>query len=546
MIQVKHLYLTHKKDLRPLLSDFSFALNPGDKAVIIGEEGNGKSTLLKWLADPALVEGYTEAEGERITGGAKIGYLPQELPEEEKERTLYAFFCEEEQFFQWSPKELSKLAQEMGLPSDFYYGEQQMYTLSGGEKVKAQMARILLGEPDVLLLDEPSNDIDIETLEWMERLIGETDRPVLYISHDETLIERTANVVIHLEQIRRKTVSRHTVARMPYREYLIQRERVMDNQMQEALNERRQERIRREKLDRIMQRVEHEQNTISRQNPHGGQLLKKKMKAVKSMERRFDKAAGQMTRKPEEEEAILLRFDPEIRIPEGKTVLDFHLDTLTAGNEEIWMDGYAGHFQADDAASGQNRQANGGERTDEAPRILAKNIEILVRGPEKVCIIGKNGVGKTTLLRRIAAELLSRQDIHASYMPQNYEELLNLDETPVDYLSESGDKEEITKIRTWLGSMKYTADEMDHPVRELSGGQKAKIFLLKMNLSGANVLVLDEPTRNFSPLSNPVIRQVLSDFRGAIISISHDRKYIEEVCQTVYELTEEGMLLFTH
>lgn len=546
MIQVKHLYLTHKKDLRPLLSDFSFALNPGDKAVIIGEEGNGKSTLLKWLADPALVEDYVEAEGERITGGAKIGYLPQELPAEEKERTLYAFFCEEEQFFQWSPKELSKLAQEMGLPSDFYYGEQQMYTLSGGEKVKAQMARILLGEPDVLLLDEPSNDIDIETLEWMERLIGETDRPVLYISHDETLIERTANVVIHLEQIRRKTVSRHTVARMPYREYLIQRERVMDNQMQEALNERRQERIRREKLNRIMQRVEHEQNTISRQNPHGGRLLKKKMKAVKSMERRFDKAAGQMTRKPEEEEAILLRFDPEIRIPEGKTVLDFHLDTLTAGNEEIWMDGYAGHFQADDAVPGQNRQANGGERTDEAPRILAKNIEILVRGPEKVCIIGKNGVGKTTLLRRIAAELLSRQDIRAAYMPQNYEELLNLDETPVDYLSESGDKEEITKIRTWLGSMKYTADEMNHPVRELSGGQKAKIFLLKMNLSGANVLILDEPTRNFSPLSNPVIRQVLSDFGGAIISISHDRRYIEEVCQTVYELTEEGMLLFTH
>ena len=253
-----------------------------------------------------------------------------------------------------------------------------------------------------------------------------------------------------------------------------------------------------------------------------------------------------MTRKPEEEEAILLRFDPEIRIPEGKTVLDFHLDTLTAGNEEIWMDGYAGHFQADDAVPGQNRQANGGERTDEAPRILAKNIEILVRGPEKVCIIGKNGVGKTTLLRRIAAELLSRQDIRAAYMPQNYEELLNLDETPVDYLSESGDKEEITKIRTWLGSMKYTADEMNHPVRELSGGQKAKIFLLKMNLSGANVLILDEPTRNFSPLSNPVIRQVLSDFGGAIISISHDRRYIEEVCQTVYELTEEGMLLFTH
>lgn len=544
MIQVKNLHLMHKKDLRPLLSDFSFALNPGDKAVIIGEEGNGKSTLLKWLVNPALVEDYVEAEGERITGGAKIGYLPQELPAKEKERTLYEFFCEEEQFFQWSPKELSKLAQELGLPVEFYYGEQQMYTLSGGEKVKAQMARILISEPDVFLLDEPSNDIDIEMLEWMERLIGETDRPVLYISHDETLIERTANVVIHLEQIRRKTVSRHTVARMPYREYLIQRENVMDNQMQMALNEWRQKRIRREKLNRIMQRVEHEQNTISRQNPHGGQLLKKKMKAVKSMERRFDKAAGQMTERPEEEEAILLRFSPDIRIPAGKTVLDFHLDTLTAGETEsdLRLDTLAaGKTESAFHLAGQAEEKKGEGIECTPSRMLARNIHLFVRGPEKICIIGKNGAGKTTLLKHIAAELLARQDIRAAYMPQNYEELLNLDETPVDYLSESGDKEEITKIRTWLGSMKYTADEMSHPVRELSGGQKAKIFLLKMNLSGANVLILDEPTRNFSPLSNPVIRQVLSDFGGAIISISHDRKYIGEVCETVYELREDGL-----
>ncbi len=121
--------------------------------------------------------------------------------------------------------------------------------------------------------------------------------------------------------------------------------------------------------------------------------------------------------------------------------------------------------------------------------------------------------------KRIAEELLPRQDIRAAYMPQNYEDLLELDKTPVDYLSESGDKEEMTRIRTWLGSMKYTADEMQHAIRELSGGQKAKIFLLKMNLSGANVLVLDEPTRNFSPLSNPVIRQVLRDFGGAIIRV---------------------------
>ena len=141
----------------------------------------------------------------------------------------------------------------------------------------------------------------------------------------------------------------------------------------------------------------------------------------------------------------------------------------------------------------------------------------------------------------IAALLLDRKDIKAVYMPQNYEELLELSMSPVEYLAETGDKEEETRIRTYLGSLKYTPEEMDHAISELSGGQKAKILLLKMSLSGANVLILDEPTRNFSPLSNPVIREILSEYQGAIISISHDRKYIRQVCDIVYELTEEGL-----
>ena len=126
-------------------------------------------------------------------------------------------------------------------------------------------------------------------------------------------------------------------------------------------------------------------------------------------------------------------------------------------------------------------------------------------------------------------------------MPQNYEELLELSMSPVEYLAETGDKEEETRIRTYLGSLKYTPEEMDHAISELSGGQKAKVLLLKMSLSGANVLILDEPTRNFSPLSNPVIREILSEYQGAIISISHDRKYIWQVCDIVYELMEEGL-----
>ncbi|MGN0311880.1 MAG: ATP-binding cassette domain-containing protein, partial [Lachnospiraceae bacterium] len=154
---------------------------------------------------------------------------------------------------------------------------------------------------------------------------------------------------------------------------------------------------------------------------------------------------------------------------------------------------------------------------------------------------GENGCGKTTLFKHLVQELESREDLKVEYMPQNYEDRLNLEQSAVEFLDSSGDKEIRTRIRTYLGSLKYTPEEMDHPMRELSGGQKAKVFLLKMSLSKADVLLLDEPTRNFSPLSGPVIRKMLKEFPGAILSISHDRKYIREVCDTVYHLETSGL-----
>ena len=128
-------------------------------------------------------------------------------------------------------------------------------------------------------------------------------------------------------------------------------------------------------------------------------------------------------------------------------------------------------------------------------------------------------------------------------MSQNYEETLPFEMTPVEYLAPSGKKDDVTQVRTYLGSMKYTADEMFHPIKELSGGQKAKLLLLKMSLTEANVLILDEPTRNFSPLSGPKVRGILKQFPGVIISVSHDRKYIAEVCDKVYQMTSQGLSL---
>ena len=238
MLQIKNLTLTHKKDLRILLEDFSLVLNDGDKAVIIGEEGNGKSTLLKWIYNPELIDDYIESDGEKITNGQKLCYLPQELADSDKKKTVYEFFSETGELWNQTPKELAKLANDFKVSQEFFYSEQKMETLSGGEKIKAQLMKIMMQEPTVLLLDEPSNDVDIETLELLEKMINEWRYIVLLISHDETLIENTANMVIHIEQIRRKTKSRYTVANVPYRQYVDERMNRMHKQEQQALSER--------------------------------------------------------------------------------------------------------------------------------------------------------------------------------------------------------------------------------------------------------------------------------------------------------------------
>jgi ATPase subunit of ABC transporter with duplicated ATPase domains len=409
-------------------------------------------------------------------------------------------------FYNLAPKELSNIAFQLGLSPELFYSDQAIGTLSGGEKVKLQFARILMTQPNVLLLDEPSNDIDIDTLEWLEKFINSCGLPLLFVSHDETLIEKTANVIIHIEQVRRKTLSRYTIEKMPYRQYIDERSSKLSHQDQVARKEQSEYEKQQEKFQQIQSKVEHQQSAISRGDPHGGRMLKKRMKAVKSMGRRFEKEHENMTQLPDVEGSIMVKFSENSTVPNGKTVLDFRLDQLCIQN-----------------------------------RILSENIKLHVIGPEKVCIIGKNGIGKTTLLKMIAESLLARTDLKVAYMPQNYEDLLNFHLTPIEFLSVTGHKDEITKIRTFLGSMKYTEDEMEHEIQGMSGGQKSKLLFLKMILDGSNVLLLDEPTRNFSPISNPVIRQVLRSYSGAIISVSHDRKYISEVCNKVYRLTDMGL-----
>lgn len=499
MLELKDITIRMKNDDRTLVEGFSLTLAPGDRAVLIGEEGNGKSTLLKCIYDRRLVEPYCEVSG-RVTVRGRAAYLPQLLDDATARMTAAGFFDGAEYYLH------TDILDELGLEVPTLFSERTLGTFSGGEKVKLLLARLLMDEPDVLLLDEPTNDLDIETLEWLERFLLRTRLPVLYISHDETLIENTANVIVHMEQLIRKTRCRITVTRMGYAEYLESRGRLFAHQAQVARKQRDEYDRQMRRWRQIYDRVDHEQRSISRGDPSGGRLLKKKMHAVLSTGKRLEREAEDFLDFPESEEAILTRFDPSIRLPAGKVVVDCALEALTVGE-----------------------------------RILARDIRLYVAGGASVGITGRNGAGKSTLLRLLWQALRERRDITAAYMPQDYSEALDFDRTPAEYLSEGRSKDELTLARTCLGRMRFTREEMTAPIARLSGGQRAKLLFLDMALRRADVLLLDEPTRNFSPLSAPVVRAALADFGGAIVSVSHDRKYLAEVCDTVYELTAAGL-----
>ena len=506
MLQAVNLTLTHTKDSRVLVQDLNFTINDSQKTVIIGEEGNGKSTLLRLIHDPGLTEDYIETTGHIRKNGMRSGYLSQELSEAELTVPVYEYMAQMPGYSDATPRELASVCRQVGLDMEMLYDDRPMGTLSGGEKVRIRLAGLLLAEPDILLLDEPSANLDIEGLIWLEGYLKSCRIPVLFISHDETLIEACADSVIHLEQTIRKTVPRSSFHRIPYGEYVRQRGDALVRNEQLAEKEKAEFRKKMERYRQICQKVEHQQNTISRADPHGGRMLKKKMHTVKAMGRRFEKEEANLTKKIDTEEAIMISFDEKVSQPAGKTILEYRLDSL----------------QSPDGTE------------------LARNVELYVSGGEKVCIIGRNGMGKTTLLKKIQAELAGRTDLHPAYMPQEYSDLLDFSMTPTEFLMRRG--LERSKVRTYLGSVKFTPDEMSHPIGELSGGQKAKLFFLDMILSGADTLILDEPTRNFSPLSGPVIREILSSFGGTIIAVTHDRKMITEVFDTVYALTEEGLV----
>lgn len=253
-------------------------------------------------------------------------------------------------------------------------------------------------------------------------------------------------------------------------------------------------------MSRQHQLVENDLNRAVR-DPVQGRLLAKKMKNIKAQEKRLEKM--EITSQPDFEQDISLFFDDAVELHPKMKILDLRGQTLQIGD-----------------------------------RVLIETYDFSFSGRTHVVITGDNGAGKTTLLKELYRRI-DRTRFRVQYVPQNYGELLSGQMSVLEYLSEEladSSKETRRQIMTLLGCLHFEEKEMRGALSDLSGGQKVKVLIALIALKKADVLVLDEITRNLSPLSEPRVRAILKDFKGAILSVSHDRKFIEEVGEQVYAI----------
>ncbi|HKL47577.1 MAG TPA: ATP-binding cassette domain-containing protein, partial [Candidatus Izemoplasmatales bacterium] len=379
-----------------------------------------------------------------------------------------------------------------------------IHTFSGGEKVKLSLAKALMQDPDVLLMDEPSNDLDFETIQFLEDFLINRDMPLMFISHDQRLLENVANGIVHIQHIHNQRKTKTFVYRGDYLSYKKAYFRKFESDMQVANKQRSNHQIKLKKFRQIYTKVNYQQNQAVR-NPGLGRLLKKKIHALKSQEKRFEREKEAWVERPEKEEAMHIFFDSNERFNANKRMFELCVDDF------VLPDG---------------------------KRI--KHVEICLSGQDKAIIYGKNGVGKTTLLKALI-ERLKQEGIQFGYLPQNYMDVLVANQSVVDFLMTKQKKYPEYRIRQILGQLGFKRKEMDERCVNLSEGQKLKVLLLYLVSLETELLLLDEPTRNVSPMNQDEMYQLFFDYPGAILAITHDRAFIEAVFDSIYELTEAGL-----
>ena len=506
MLHIKDLSVYLKTDLRLIIDNLNLSIKNKEKLALVGEEGNGKSTLLKAIYNIDSLKNYAEITGSINKNTEVISYLEQTLSYKDLllSTEKYLFDSSSEDFFDYNL--YYELIRDLGFNEKLIKKDVLLKNLSGGERIKFLLLTCLMKRPSILLLDEPSNDLDIAGLVWLENFINKSNLTIIYVSHDIELLKNTATSILLFEQLNKRRVSKITYYGVGYIEFKSRYINEFNKLTSLSINEKKRLGNKEEKARKVYQKVKHAQQTISRADPAGAKNLKDKMHVVKAHNKLLEKERKNLTKKPDKEESLNIIF-PDIYYPVSKEVINISILKLYAGDN-----------------------------------LLSENIHLTINGPKKVAITGSNGVGKTTLLKEIIKEL-DKKHVNYGYMPQIYLDELNIDTSVVDYLSSSYTKSEHTKIISYLASLNFNLEETAHSLLSLSGGQKAKVFFVKMLLMSPSILLLDEPTRNLSSKSNTAIKEALKLFKGPVIFISHDREFTDYICTDKYILKKTGLYL---
>lgn len=496
---------------KEILKNVSFRVNAKDKIAVIGAEGSGKSALVEFLVG-------LERPGFKYSGDLYLsglgGYLPQELSSLWNSTQVIEFL------FKSKPDEKIDTGywndfnrcinafSQVNLSEELLY--QEVGVLSGGEKVRVQLVKLILKNPSYLLMDEPTNNLDIETVRWLENFIKNSKIPILFVSHDEALIRKCATGILYLAY---RAYDNRSFSYFSSEDYDSFRKR-LERQVEKAEQERQGLK---DDIKEMKKKYSEQQSIASGKNSFSSAEDVSTKSAMTSAAAKGASLAGRLGKKlqvmqeeleefevPHIDQFVKIDFPRNCEIPNGKVVLRLKNFVL---------------------------EING--------KILSPSIDLEIVGSEKVGIIGRNGTGKSTLLQSIRYNK-QKLGIRLGYMPQNFNEILvDPNKSALEHLMKLGGSEQ--SIRTLMSRMGFIRDEMINSVSDLSGGQRGKLILIQMILEEANFLILDEPTRNLSPLTAPVLKEQIQSFPGAILIVSHDRQFLYDVCDRVLELSTIGL-----
>ncbi len=488
-IVVKNLSI--QRGLYTLIQDLSFELNAGDRLAIIGEEGNGKSTLLEFLYNSGETLSDFNFSGKIFRDG-EIGYVRQ-ATDVWRDYFVYDFLVNDSID--------SMFYSDVGIMNQVYKNlssfnlnkkvlDSKIGVLSGGEFMKLKLLKEFSKDLDIILLDEPTNDLDIQTIEVLEQFVKDFSGVIVFVSHDINFIKNCANRILHIELLNRQNTPKATFYEGSYDDYVSSKLKSYEKSVHQARNERVAYLKHKDKLNNINNKAVAALKSVSRSNPHKAKVLKKTVKRTKKMIEQNERTVK--TKVDTLESQININFLNS----------DVHAVSLYSLNDYcLEIDG----------------------------KVLIENINIELLTNNKYVIVGENGCGKTTLIKKVAEDL-KEQKINYFYLAQKYEEVLNVDKSAFEFIHlNTGVMVSDDEINNVLTSMNLDYEEINSPLYSLSEGQKAKVILSLLSLKSYDIIILDELTRNISPLSMEVVVKLLKEYHGTILAISHDRYFIEEV-----------------